>query len=125
MVYLGPVTKILVRGKNRSGRTIFGRPNLVWLDQFWHPKLVWPGQNWSGQARPISVNQIERWTILSTKYGPGGPVYSEIFSYRGIAQVRLISLTINDQKTRERLYSLKNDVTVEVNPFSALKLVLQ
>ena len=88
-------------------------------------KTVRPGQNWSGQAKPILVKQMEQQTILSTKYGPGGPVYSKVYSYRGIAQMRLISLTINDQKTREHLYSLKNDVTVEVNLFSELKLVLQ
>jgi len=56
------VTKILVRVKNRSGRTIFGLPNMVQPNQFWHPKPVRPDQNWSGQARLILVDQMVRRT---------------------------------------------------------------
>ena len=41
-------TKILVRGKKRSGRTIFGRLKLVRRDQIWLSKLVRPDQKWSG-----------------------------------------------------------------------------
>ena len=42
------VTKILVRRKKRSGRTIFGQLKLVRGDQIWLPKLVRPDQKWSG-----------------------------------------------------------------------------
>ena len=77
-------------------------------------KSVRPDHFWSTKLGPVRPDPF--WSIKwnGGPFCPPNMIRMNQYSYRGIAQMRLIGLTINDQrKTRERL---KNGVTVEVNP---------